>query len=111
MSHQPPETFFSTATNIAGELGLQFSIYRAGNQIIAFPPERSFHLRFAPADGVAKAIAVEFVDEQGTPVTDSPDTPVYLLATDLPTNVAAHLIQHDFIDSYLANPSAFLLAL
>ncbi|MDH3664566.1 MAG: hypothetical protein OEU92_31890 [Alphaproteobacteria bacterium] len=106
MTDQPSNPRYGIATGTAAELGFQFSLYPCGTQIHVFPPDHSIHLRLAKAGGAAPAIAVEIVDQDGAPVGDASDTPIWLLPFDLAAETAAQQIRRQLIEPYLAQ-SAF----
>jgi len=94
--------FFRVATSVVHALGptWQFFIPECASQIIAFPMDRTVHLRFAKAGGAAPAIAVEVVDENGSPVAMPPDPVIWLVPLDMAAATTARQIRHNLIDPY-----------
>jgi len=96
--------FFPVVAAIVHSLGPTWGFTIADNatQIIAFPIDRTVHLRFAKAGGAAPAIAVELVDEQGSPVDVPLDPLIWLLPFDMASTTAARQIKGNMIVPYRA---------
>ena len=99
-------SFFPTASCIVHALGpaWQFEIADDASQIIAFPVDRTIHLRFVRAGGAAPAIAVEIVDAHGHPAAEPPDPAIWLLPYGLSTEAAVRQIKTGLIEPYRATP-------
>jgi len=91
--------FFQVTTNVVRALGptWQFFIPDGVTQIIAFPIDRTIHLRFAKAGGAAPAIAVEMVDENGSPIALPPDPAIWLAPLDVAAATIARQIRNNLI--------------
>lgn len=70
------------------------------SQIIAFPIDRTVHLRFTRAGGAAPAIAVEITDGHGHPIATPPDPAIWLLPYDMASATAARQIRTGLIGPY-----------
>ena len=99
-------SFFPTVSKIVRTLGptWQHFITDDASQIIAFPVDRTIHLRFVRAGGAAPAIAVEIVDAHGHPAAEPPDPAIWLLPYGLSTETAARQIKTGLIEPYRTTP-------
>lgn len=96
------DDMFSQASLIAARLGWQFQVAEAPAQLIAFPMDRSLHLRFSLTEEPYPAIAVDLIEGNGKPVAMPSESPILLLDFCLYTDTAVRQLKSALIEPYQA---------